>query len=210
MDGIIVNSEPIHEQAFYDVMDALGYRDNHGIRFSNYVGRSDFELWRDFVALNQPKEPLEELLEMKRQRVIKVILQHEPFFDGVLALVNELHGRFALGLASGSEKAVVHTVLSLRGLRERFSVVVTAADVKDGKPAPDIFLLAAERLNVPPAECWVIEDSKPGVAAGLAAGMRVVAVTNTHGADELQHAHHVVSDYRRIGELLLGGGSAGL
>jgi len=74
---------------------------------------------------------------------------------------------------------------------------------KRGKPAPDIFLRAAELLKVAPEECWVIEDSKPGVAAGLAAGMRVIAITNTHRAAELAHATHVVGTYAQIERLLL-------
>ena len=78
-----------------------------------------------------------------------------------------------------------------------------AAEVRHGKPAPDIFLLAAKRLGVAPEECWVIEDSKPGVAAGLAAGMRVIAITNTHPAEELQAASHVAASYGEIEHLLL-------
>jgi beta-phosphoglucomutase-like phosphatase (HAD superfamily) len=90
----------------------------------------------------------------------------------------------------------------LDGLRQFFSAVVSIADVKRGKPAPDIFLRAAELLKVAPHECWVIEDSKPGVAAGVAAGMRVIAIANTHPAEELVHAAHVVTSYEEIERLL--------
>jgi HAD superfamily hydrolase (TIGR01509 family) len=204
MDGVIVDSEPLHEQAFYKVMDELGYGQNHGLTFSHYVGRSDIELWKDFVALQSPPQSLEDLLEMKRQHVIRLILAHEPIFDGLEELLNLLLGKCLLAVASGSERAVVETVLSLRELRRFFPVVVTAADVAHGKPAPDIFQHTARLLGVTASECWVIEDSKPGVMAGLAAGMRVIAVPNTHPADELRQAHHVVASYEEIGRLLLG------
>jgi beta-phosphoglucomutase-like phosphatase (HAD superfamily) len=69
---------------------------------------------------------------------------------------------------------------------------------------PDIFLRAAELLGVAPARCCVIEDSKPGVAAGRAAGMFVIAITNTHPAAELRQADRVVRSYAEIGRLLLG------
>jgi beta-phosphoglucomutase-like phosphatase (HAD superfamily) len=95
-------------------------------------------------------------------------------------------------------------VLSLRDLRRNFAATVTASEVQRGKPDPAIFLRTAELLNVAPAECWVIEDSKPGVAAALAAGMRVIAITNTHPADELQRATVVVENYAEIERLLLG------
>src|SRR2546428_561236 len=87
--------------------------------------------------------------------------------------------------------------------RAFFPVVVTSADVPRGKPAPDIFLRAAELLDVRPKDCWVIEDSKPGVAAGLAAGMQVIAITNTHPAAELGQADYVVSTYDEVERLLL-------
>jgi beta-phosphoglucomutase-like phosphatase (HAD superfamily) len=71
-----------------------------------------------------------------------------------------------------------------------------------GKPAPDIFLRAAELLKVPPADCWVIEDSKPGIAAAKAATMRVIAITNTYPAAELKAADYVASSYAEIDLLL--------
>ncbi len=71
---------------------------------------------------------------------------------------------------------------------------MTDSEIKHGKPAPDIFLRAAELLGVAPQDCLVIEDSKPGIAAGLAAGMRVIGITNTHPAEELRQATWVVRD----------------
>jgi len=94
-------------------------------------------------------------------------------------------------------------VLSLKGLRRFFPVIVSAAEVAHGKPAPDIFLRAAELLGAAPTDCWVVEDSKPGVTAALAAGMKVIAITNTHPANELGDATHVVETYEEIGRLLL-------
>ena len=203
MDGVIVDSEPRHEQAFLDVVRSLGYGDNHGLRFADYVGRSDQELWIDFVKKNRPRQTLEQLLALKRQRVVEIIRREQPVFEGLPELLAGLAPKFHLAVASGSERVVVEEVLALKELRRFFSAVVTAGDVRQGKPAPDIFLRAADLLDTSPDHCWVIEDSKPGVAAGLAAGMRVIAITNTHPADELTHAHHVVKSYREIAELLL-------
>ena len=204
MDGVIVDSEPHHERVFYDVLRDLGYQLGHGMSFADYVGRSDFEMWVDFVAKNRPSQTVSELVAMKRQRVIEVMRTVQPIFPGVPDLVEKLAARCPLAVASGSEHPVIETVLALKGLHRFFSAVVSSADVKHGKPAPDIFLRAAELLKVDPKDCWVIEDSKPGVAAGLAAGMRVIAITNTHPAEELDHATHVVETYEQIERLLLG------
>jgi HAD superfamily hydrolase (TIGR01509 family) len=205
MDGVIVDSEPRHERAFLEVVRALGYGDNHGLRFADYVGRADQELWVDFVAKHKPAQTVAELLALKRQRILEILRREQPLFDGLPELVEKLARKYRLGLASGSERLVVDEVLALEGLRRFFAVTVTASDVKRGKPAPDIFLHAAELLGVKPNGCCVIEDSKPGVAAALAAGMQVIAITNTHPAAELANASYVVSTYEQIERLLMDG-----
>jgi HAD superfamily hydrolase (TIGR01509 family) len=205
MDGVIVDSEPRHERAFLEVVRALGYGDNHGLRFADYVGRADQELWVDFVAKHKPPQTVAKLLALKRQRILEILRREQPLFDGLPELVEKLARKYRLGLASGSERLVVDEVLALEGLRRFFAVAVTASDVKRGKPAPDIFLHAAALLGVKPNGCCVIEDSKPGVAAALAAGMQVIAITNTHPAAELANASYVVSTYEQIERLLLGG-----
>ena len=203
MDGVIVDSEPRHERAFLEVVREIGHEDKLELRFADYIGRSDHELWVDFVARHQPSQSAEDLLVRKRQRMIEIIRREQPLFDAVPALVQKLAGRYALALASGSERLVVAEVLKLKSLDRFFSAVVTASDIQNGKPAPDIFLRTAELLRVPPQGCVVIEDSKPGIAAGLAAGMQVIAITNTHPAAELRHATHVVRTYEEMERLLL-------
>lgn len=203
MDGVIVDSEPRHERAFLDVMSQLGYGAGHGLKFADYIGRSDQDLWVDFVARNRPSQSLEELSRMKRQRMLQILREDEPVFEGLVELVAGLAGKYRLALASGSERPIVDAVMSLKGLGRFFEATVSASDIRRGKPEPDIFLRAAELIGVLPRDCWVIEDSKPGISAGLSAGMRVIAITNTHPADELSRATNVVSSYREIARLLL-------
>ncbi|MBP9903520.1 MAG: HAD family phosphatase [Verrucomicrobiota bacterium] len=204
MDGVIVDSEPRHAHAFFEVVREIGYGDTHGVNWDDYVGRSDHDIWGDFVAKHKPAQSLERLLEMKRDRVLEIIQRDQPVYAGLTELVERLARVCRLGLASGSDRPVVEAVLSLRDLRRHFSATVTASEVMRGKPAPEIFLRTAELLGVAPADCWVIEDSKPGVTAALAAGMRVIAITNTHPADELRRATVVVANYAEIERLLLG------
>jgi beta-phosphoglucomutase len=204
MDGVIVDSESRHERAFLEVLQEIGCGESHGMRFADFIGRSDREAWLDFLTRNKPVQTLEELLSMKRDRVLQIIRHEQPVFEGLRELVEKLSGTYLLAVASGSDREVVREVLALPGLQHFFKAVVSSADVSRGKPAPDIFLRAAERLGVPATECWAIEDSKPGIAAGRAAGMRVIAITNTHPAEELGAATHVVRTYQEIGELLLG------
>jgi HAD superfamily hydrolase (TIGR01509 family) len=203
MDGVIVDSEPRHERAVLEVIEEIGHGRDHGLRVADYVGRSDQDVWRDFIARHRPRQTLDELLALKRVRTLEILLREQPVFDGVVELIQQLAERCQLGLASGSERAVVETVLDFRHLRSFFAAVVSGSEVERGKPAPDIFLEAADRLRVRPADCWVIEDSKPGIAAARSAGMRVIAIANTHPAGELGEATRVVRTYGEIGRLLL-------
>jgi HAD superfamily hydrolase (TIGR01509 family) len=204
MDGVIVDSESRHEQAFLEVVEQIGYGGRHGLRFEDYVGRTDHALWQDFMAINQPPHALEDLLEMKNRRVVEIIRRDQPLFAGLPELVEVLSRHYRLALASGSERSIVNEVLALRGLGRFFGATLTGSEIKRGKPDPEIFLRAAALLGVEPAQCWVIEDSKPGVIAGLAAGMRVIAITNTHPRADLLNANRVVSTYQEIEHLLLG------
>jgi HAD superfamily hydrolase (TIGR01509 family) len=203
MDGVIVDSEPCHERAFREVIADLGYGDRHGIHFPDYYGRSDRALWLDFIERHRPSQPLETLTRLKEDRLLSLLAAEEPVFDDVPELVESLAGETRLAVASGSTHAVISAVLAMRGLRRHFPVVVSAQDVVRGKPEPDIFLLAAEKLGVDPAGCVVIEDSAAGVKAARAAGMRVIGITNSLPAERLAEADVVVSGYREIRRLLL-------
>jgi HAD superfamily hydrolase (TIGR01509 family) len=202
MDGVIVDSEPLHERAFREVFAEIGYAENHGVDFPAYYGRSDLVLWRDFVARHRPPQTLEELLTRKERIFSRLVQEHEPIFDGLIPLLESVSGRFRVGLASGSRHPTINSVLALRNLRRHFRAVVSSEDVVRGKPAPDIFLRAAELLATPPECCCVIEDSVAGVAAARAAGMIVFGITNSLPAENLREADLVVRSYSEISRAL--------
>jgi beta-phosphoglucomutase family hydrolase len=202
MDGVIVDSEPLHERAFRHVFAEIGHADTHGVDFPSYYGKSDALVWRDFIARHQPPHTFEELLGRKERRFTELLHEEKPIFPGLPELLAECARRWPVGLASGSRHPTIEAVLNLRGLRQYFSAVVSSSDVAHGKPAPDIFLHTAKLLNVPPTQCVVIEDSAAGVTAARAAGMTAIAITNSLPAEKLTHAHHVVSTYEQIGTLL--------
>jgi HAD superfamily hydrolase (TIGR01509 family) len=205
MDGVIVDSEPRHERAFREVFHEMGYGETHGMDFPQYYGRSDRALWIDFIGKHQPPWSLEELTEWKQRRFLEIIRHEQPIFVGLPELLEKLAARYKLAVASGSFHPVIDEVLAMRGLRRFFPVVVSVQDVGKGKPAPDVFLRAAELLGVSPQSCCVIEDAAAGVEAALAAGMSVIAITNSLPAEKLSRATHVVGNYEQIEQLLLRG-----
>jgi len=119
-----------------------------------------------------------------------------PLVDGAVEAVERLSARWPLGLASSSNREVIDAVLDAAGIADRFAATVSSEEVARGKPAPDVYLEAARRLDVDPAESVAIEDSRNGIRSAHAAGMRVIAIPNPHyppSDDTLAAADDVVS-----------------
>jgi len=203
MDGVIVDSEPLHERAFVDIFEEMGYGATHGIDFSQYYGRSDRALWIDFIEKHQPPQTLDFLADWKQRVFLEMLRRDQPIFPELPPLVRRLAANYQLGLASGSFHTVINEVMGMENLREHFPVRVSVQDVPRGKPSPDVFLRAAELLRADPADCCVIEDAAAGVEAARAAGMTAIAITNSLPREKLHRAHRVVSTYREIEDFLL-------
>ena len=175
MDGLLVDSEPVWDKARKAMADVAGKP--WGTLDHDAVMGVSTEEWADYMI-----ERLE--LAMSRQEVIDEVVgrmtdmyhQGVPFFPGAVELVETAAASFRTGLASGSHPALIEIVTSEGPLARRFEVIVAADEVGRGKPAPDVYLAAAERLGVEPAECVCLEDSGNGILSGVAAGMRVIAV----------------------------------
>ena len=202
LDGVIVDSEPKHIAAFDEIfLEILGGRP-HGMDLHSYIGRSDQAVWTDFIARHQPPHDPAHLTSWKQDHYLEILRREQPIYPAIPALVRNLAARHPLGVASGSVHRIIAEVLALQDLRRHFSAIASVEDVGIPKPAPDVFLHAARLLGVDPAGCWVIEDSAAGVAAGRAAGMTVIAITNSLPAERLREAHHIVQSYDEVAALL--------
>ena len=185
MDGVIVDSEPLHKESFLQIWKELGYENNHGIHFPDFYGTSGRTVWKAFIDKHQPKMHIDELILLRKQRLINLLRDKKPIFDGVLPLIQHLASYCPIGLATGSVHHIIDEILKMDELRQYFRCIISSEDVSLPKPSPDIFLLASKKLNVEPKYCCVIEDTINGVKAGKAAGMYVVAITNTFSIDQL-------------------------
>jgi HAD superfamily hydrolase (TIGR01509 family) len=103
-----------------------------------------------------------------------------PLLPGAIECVRALAARWPLGLASSSNREIIDAFLDVAGVRDAFGTTVSSEEVARGKPAPDVYLAAAEQLSADPARCVAIEDSANGLRAAHAAGMAVIAVPNPH------------------------------
>jgi len=127
--------------------------------------------------------------------------EHLPLIDGAVETVRRLARSFRLALASSSNRPLIDTVLEAADMAESFEATVSSEEVERGKPAPDVFLEAARRLELSPEQCAAIEDSANGIRAAHAAGMRVIAIPNRRyppEADALVQADAVVESIRAL------------
>jgi beta-phosphoglucomutase family hydrolase len=175
-DGTLVDTMPLHYRAWNKSMKNAGLQGEVSEEYFYSLGgmptrkvaqtmAKHYGLTIDVDKVFHQKEEL--FLEMhKEMQVIK------PVVD----FARSLHGRSPMSVASGGPKPVVKQTLVWMGIDHLFPIVVTPEDVTHGKPSPDMFLLAARLMGVPPERCLVFEDAKPGFEAATAAGMKYVVV----------------------------------
>ena len=178
MDGTVLDTERLMLWGWEQLIRE-GYLSEYILEvYPDYCGKTHPEMRRMFFDHYGEDLPLDELYK-KRAVHINRRLEEEgmPLKPGVPEIFEELQKRgYKLALATSTGDGVVARNLEMTGYAHYFDAIVTGSMIQNSKPAPDIFLLAAERLGVRPEECMVIEDSHAGVRAGVAAGMRVIMI----------------------------------
>lgn len=200
MDGVLISSEELWDAVREDLARERGGRwgpqahhDMMGMSTPEWTG-----YMRDTVGLGMG------LREIEDEVVRRLVARYEadpPFIEGAREAVLGLAGRFPLGLASSSTRALIDAVLALGGLRDAFTVTVSSEEVARGKPSPDVYLRALEGLGVSPERSVAVEDSAAGIRSAAAAGMRVLAIPNAlypPPADALALAGDVLHSIREL------------
>jgi HAD superfamily hydrolase (TIGR01509 family) len=189
LDGVLADSEGIHILAWEEI--ALKFRlPEERLPLHDWIGYPDTEIVKDVVREYGLSITPGELLEHKRKIFRRLIAERLHAIPGSVEALSSL-GSLPLGLATSSSRADAELMLRILGISDRFRTVVTSDEVEHCKPKPDSYLLAAERLGVPPQHCVAIEDSSTGVKSAREAGMTVLAVTNSLPAERLMEAHAV-------------------
>jgi HAD superfamily hydrolase (TIGR01509 family) len=176
MDGVLVDSEPLHFRATRAALGprGVGYteRDNQA-----FFGATDAEMLRVLRILFDLPQSTAALVEAKTAHLVALIRGQGRPLPGVPDVPLWLAGLgLPLGLVTASRRPVIQAVLEVVGLDRAFAAIVSGDEVARGKPAPDGFLMAARRLDVAPDRCLVVEDSRNGVLAAKGAGMVVAAI----------------------------------
>ena len=208
-NGIIVDDEPIHFRLFQRVLGEEGIALTEEDYYARYLGFDDRGAFIAGFRENSRSltaEKLHELIERKADYYQEAIRNHVTVFPGVKNLVSDLAQTLPLAVASGALRHEIETILKTAGLLNHFRAIVAAEDVTQGKPEPEIYLKALAALNarggngkpIEAADCVVIEDSKEGIRGARRAGMKCLAVTNSHPAELLGDADAVVKSLEHV------------
>lgn len=175
VDGLMVDSEPIWDNVRKQFASELGK--NWTSADHKAVMGSGTKAWLEYMTtrleLKISNDELQKIILTKMQQSYK---KEIPFMQGALAAVALANAHFPTAIASGSPKVLLDEINAHPEIKGKFDVVISADLVNSGKPAPDIYLKAAELLNIPPQNCLCLEDSENGILAGVRAGMKVIAV----------------------------------
>jgi HAD superfamily hydrolase (TIGR01509 family) len=190
MDGLLLDTEVLWQRAEAELFRRHGA--DYTIADALAVMGTSFDVTSRYVAerLGEPAERGAALVDELRVLMLAELRREVAARPGAVELVERLRNRIPLALASNSSRNLVDAALLTAGLTDAFDAIVTADDVEHAKPAPDLYLLACERLGVDPARALALEDTATGIAAAKAAGLACIAVpqfaeTDASAADRI-------------------------
>jgi len=201
MDGVIIDSEPVYfkidKEMFEELNIAVSFEEH-----STYVGTSSQNMWDAIIKKHGiPGDP-GKLMRKEYNLYMDYLVNANDLqpIDGVMELINGLHeNNFKLILASSSRMEIIDIILKKFKLSDLFIAKVSGSELAHSKPHPEIFLRSAQLAGSEPKECIVIEDSKNGVAAAKAAGMKCIGFLNpSSGHQNLKDADRVIQSFKEL------------
>ncbi|AZI67267.1 HAD family phosphatase [Kaistella daneshvariae] len=201
MDGVIVDTEPLHRKAYFKMFDDLGIVVPEDL-YTTFTGAATKKVCSILIEKYNLKNTVDELAAIKR-KYFKYFFYHDEDFallPGVEDLIkNYFENGIKLVLASSASMVTIDMVFEKFGLEKYFLGKISGDDLKESKPNPEIFLLAAEIAQEPKENCVVIEDSTNGILAAYAAGIFCVAYKSEHSVHQhYEKANLLISDFQDI------------
>jgi HAD superfamily hydrolase (TIGR01509 family) len=179
LDGLLLDTEQVWDEVRETLTRERGGRWEDRAQ-ADMMGMSSAE-WSRYMheQLGVP-DPPKEINRLVVERMQERYRERLPLVEGAVDAVRRIGARWALGLASSSNRELIDLALELMGVVDLFRVTVSSEEVERGKPAPDVYLEAARRLGVRPENVVAVEDSANGIRSAKAAGLRVIAIPNPH------------------------------
>jgi HAD superfamily hydrolase (TIGR01509 family) len=201
MDGVIIDSEPLHRQIKMAAFRHFGL-DFDEADCAKYVGMTSRDLFAEVIAASGKSLDADAVAKYKHDLFIDTLKNDSSLqpIDGIMELVENLrrHG-IKMALASSSNRRVIDLVMKRFSLKDKFASILSGGDLPKSKPDPAVYLLSAKNLGVNPKDCVVLEDAAAGILAAKRAGMYVVAYRNMNsGAQDLSLADEIVSSIKDV------------
>ena len=207
-DGVITDSEILHLRAFNRVLAQHNIEITTKDYYKDYLGLTDFDCFEALVdegRLKPDAQGIKNLVKQKNRVFEELVKTEGRIIEGVRDFLDVLkRNNIPMAICSGALLAEIELILKQSRLRPFFEVIVSAEQIKEGKPNPEGFLLALQRLNkerknpILADKCIVIEDSHWGLEAAKAAGMHTIAVTNSYAAEQLAMAERIVGSLTEL------------
>jgi len=201
MDGVISDTQVIHSQVESDLLKEYGLDIHPDEITKKYAGTTSYQMFPHvFQTFEKEMPPIEEMVSKKRERIDKAVRGAVREVPGTRDFINFLKlQNMPTAVASASRLSFIDLVLSELDLKDKFNAIASSEEVRMGKPEPDVFLLAAERLGASPKECLVIEDGIHGMVAARKAGMYCVGLVRDDDHDiNVYPADILVKDLREV------------
>jgi HAD superfamily hydrolase (TIGR01509 family) len=196
MDGLLVETESICLSVAASKLKEKTGKDMDVIGF---VGRRAIDFFSEKFSEEHIKLDINSFILEYRAAYEKELVKNVQELPGAIALINKVKGEYELALVSGSTRKQIDLVLKRLDLSDEFKFIIGNEDVKQGKPDPEPYILAAKKLGLKPGECLVLEDSEAGVKSAKAAGMKCVGVRGAAGEQQnLSDADLIVSSLEDI------------
>lgn len=198
MDGVLVDNKKYHLDAWQLFLRKHGIEVSYDEIVSTF-GNTNREILKHFFGNTLTEEQIE-LWSYEKEYLYRVLFQKEIVpAPGLVNLLNILkHNNIPLAIATSAPPANANFVVDNTQIREFFSYIVDETMVKRGKPDPELYLKAADRLGMNPADCIVFEDSLAGIASAQNAGMKVIAITTTFPYEKIFHANRVINHFDEV------------
>ena len=209
-DGIIADAEPVHLKAFQMVLSEEGINLSYKDYYEKYLALDDKTcltmVLRD-RGMNYDKAFIDALMLRKSRYYDRFIRENIIIFPGVVDFIKNAYGKYTLAIGSGALRHEIDFILECAEIRKEFEIIVSADEVENCKPHPEVFVKVLERINknnstrstiVHPYECLVIEDSIAGIKAAHHAGMKCLAVTNSYSSEKLSEADMIVKSLEEV------------
>ncbi|MFC1738060.1 HAD family hydrolase [Planctomycetota bacterium] len=188
LDGVLVDTSKFHKPAWKKLAEKEALEISDDFFYSTF-GMQNYQIIAKLIGRQPTSEEIQRISEFKECCFRELAADNIELMDGVQSLLEELKSKgFLLAIGTSTPLENLTFILEQTGIDNYFNAYVTAEDVKMGKPAPDTFKKAAEKLSLPAGRCVVIEDAIQGIEAAKTAGMPVVAVSNTRKQKDLKRA----------------------